>query len=377
MMKGRLSQTAKIVNNPSLESGLVRLQRGEQLSADEKRECAPFKIKNATPSISAAPDEAVSLVRDAFKRSKVTKRKTHIDVGFVPPTSNECERFFSCAQFVLEDHRKSMHPDTLEMIMILDYNRKYLEPEASLREKYAYSNTNYVILGQVIEGVSGQPWDRFLKERVWQPLGMNRTFASVNFIPRELLNETNSGHNDCVEGVTGPFDIVTAPQMQLAPGRKQGLLAAGSTVSTPSDMAIFMRMLLNKGSFNNVQVFESTAAIAEMIRGKTVLGVDPATYNAEEGFHFELDGNTVASGYGFDTVGQIMWDRTYCDKGGDTMGHTIRTGFSPTDRLGVAVFSNTESSALRQLFHVDQFRSYLMGIFLDVPTQLLEFEYSR
>ncbi|KAJ0392767.1 hypothetical protein ATCC90586_005158 [Pythium insidiosum] len=110
---------------------------------------------------------------------------------------------------------------------------QYLEPEASLREKYAYSNTNYVILGQVIEGVSGQPWDRFLKERVWQPLGMNRTFASVNFIPRELLNETNSGHNDCVEGVTGPFDIVTAPQMQLAPGRKQGLLAAGSITATP------------------------------------------------------------------------------------------------------------------------------------------------
>ncbi|KAJ0391991.1 hypothetical protein ATCC90586_011796 [Pythium insidiosum] len=99
-------------------------------------------------------------------------------------------------------------PDAADDIGAFPTEREYVEalqfikPERSLREKYAYSNTNYVILGQVLEGVSGMPWHQFLKERVWQPLGMNRTFASISFIPRELYGEVNAGHNDCVDGVT-------------------------------------------------------------------------------------------------------------------------------------------------------------------------------
>ncbi|KAJ0392368.1 hypothetical protein P43SY_007987 [Pythium insidiosum] len=253
----------------------------------------------------------------------------------------------------------------------------YLEPEASLREKYAYSNTNYVILGQVIEGVSGQPWDRFLKERVWQPLGMNRTFASAEDVPSELYDELSSGHNDCVDGVTGPFDILTSPQMQLTPSRKRGLFAAGSIVSTPSDMTAFMRLLLNKGSVDGVKLFKSAATIGEMIRGKVPLGVPSEPFNAVMGFHVNLDGNTLASGYGFDTVGQVMWGRAYFDKGGDSLGHETRTGFVPAERLGVTMISNTEFFVFRRGFYLDQLRSYVMGIFLDVPKPILELEYSR
>ncbi|GLD91822.1 hypothetical protein PINS_up000355 [Pythium insidiosum] len=253
---------------------------------------------------------------------------------------------------------------------------QYIEPEASLREKYAYSNTNYAIVGQVIEGVSGKPWHEFLKQRVWEPLGMNRTFASVDFIPSKLYPDMNAGHLDCVDAVAGPFDIVSSPKMKLTP-REQGLLAAGSIVSTPSDMTKFMRLLLNKGDVGGVQLFQSKSTIAEMIRGKAPLDVDPKTYSAQNGFHFESDGNTAASGYGFDTVGQIMWGRAYYDKGGDTSAHELRTGFAPANNLGVAVFSNTESESFRRDFRVDQFRSYIMGIFLDVPTPILEFEYAR
>jgi len=42
-------------------------------------------------------------------------------------------------------------------------------------EKYAYSNTGYHLLGMVIRKVAGKNWDEFLRERVFQPLGMNDT----------------------------------------------------------------------------------------------------------------------------------------------------------------------------------------------------------
>lgn len=42
-------------------------------------------------------------------------------------------------------------------------------------EKFAYSNTGYIILARIITKVSGEPWDQFLTERIFKPLGMTQT----------------------------------------------------------------------------------------------------------------------------------------------------------------------------------------------------------
>ncbi|ETL42365.1 hypothetical protein L916_06816 [Phytophthora nicotianae] len=44
-------------------------------------------------------------------------------LAWVPPTSNECERFFSQAKLVYSDLRQSMDVNTLEVLMFLSYNR--------------------------------------------------------------------------------------------------------------------------------------------------------------------------------------------------------------------------------------------------------------
>jgi CubicO group peptidase (beta-lactamase class C family) len=65
--------------------------------------------------------------------------------------------------------------------------RKDLEPQdviESLREKplnfqpgdkYAYSNTGFHLLGMIIRKVTGKSWDEFVRERIFDPLGMNDT----------------------------------------------------------------------------------------------------------------------------------------------------------------------------------------------------------
>ncbi|KAG6963905.1 hypothetical protein JG687_00006280, partial [Phytophthora cactorum] len=67
--------------------------------------------------------EKRSIVRAAFKKRKVVKRSHFVDVAYFPPTSNECERFFSLAKLVLSDLRKRMSSARLEMVMCLQYNR--------------------------------------------------------------------------------------------------------------------------------------------------------------------------------------------------------------------------------------------------------------
>ena len=52
------------------------------------------------------------------------------------------------------------------------------EPRFAAGSRYEYSNSGYVILAQIVERVSGQPFARFLRENIFQPLGMDRTCLS-------------------------------------------------------------------------------------------------------------------------------------------------------------------------------------------------------
>jgi hypothetical protein len=122
-LKSRLGATAQIVNNPHLEQGLVKLQRGEALTIAERSACAGFR-STALERVPAQDDGNSSIVKAAFKKKKAPKRSHHVDVAYVPPTSNECERFFSAAKLVLSDVRKSLSPAKLEMLMCLQYNRE-------------------------------------------------------------------------------------------------------------------------------------------------------------------------------------------------------------------------------------------------------------
>jgi hypothetical protein len=91
-LKSRLGQTAAIINNVPLEYGVVRLQRQEPLTSAERAACVIFKLEDGEVPDSTDTADRPSFVHDAFKRRRVARRLRYLDVGFVPPTSNECER---------------------------------------------------------------------------------------------------------------------------------------------------------------------------------------------------------------------------------------------------------------------------------------------
>ncbi len=53
-----------------------------------------------------------------------------------------------------------------------------LQPIGSFRNRYDYSNWNYAVLGEVIEKVTGRSYGTFIKEKILDPLHMNRSSAS-------------------------------------------------------------------------------------------------------------------------------------------------------------------------------------------------------
>ena len=66
---------------------------------------------------------------------------------------------------------------------------QYLQPVEPFRTRYVYNNLMFVTAGAVLERVTGESWQVFLRARLLEPLGMRFTFAR----PRELEVE---GHRN-------------------------------------------------------------------------------------------------------------------------------------------------------------------------------------
>jgi CubicO group peptidase (beta-lactamase class C family) len=250
----------------------------------------------------------------------------------------------------------------------------FCDPDTPLRKTPFYSNTNYHILGQLIEEVSGKTWDVLLNERIFKPLGMTNTFASVEDVPASLYNSSlNAGHYVCKGQVIGPMPV-DSREAKLAPTMPRW--APGTTVSSAADMATFLQLMLSKGKVGKTTVFQSPTTIAAMMTGKSVAAQDftealPVLDQAF-GLHFTPDGGTYAAGYGLDVVGHLLWGRAFVGKDGDTFLHHAISSVAPNDRLGMVVLMN--SDAIPQL---RQCRSYVMGIFLDVPKDVLDYEFKK
>jgi len=56
-------------------------------------------------------------------------------------------------------------------------------------EKFQYNNTGYVVLGLIIESLTGKPFDKYLEEEVFQPLGMTKTgYYELDRLPAKCAN---------------------------------------------------------------------------------------------------------------------------------------------------------------------------------------------
>ncbi len=121
-MRSYLAADAPIVHDKIFERAVVKLQRGDSLSAAEASSVQIFKIEMGAAA--ASDDPSVDFVSrilnsqdDVQKRRRVTAQ--YQSTAHVSPTSNICERLFSRAKLVMTPHRRLMDPSTLEAILML------------------------------------------------------------------------------------------------------------------------------------------------------------------------------------------------------------------------------------------------------------------
>jgi CubicO group peptidase (beta-lactamase class C family) len=125
------------------------------------------------------------------------------------------------------------------------YSQQPLEFEPGTR--WAYSNTGIATLGRIVEVVSGEPYEKFLAERIFKPLGMVDSFF---FPPQEKIGRIAMLYNEHDGKLTraGAGELAGDPALYRK-GAKYPCPECGM-YSTATDLAAFYQMMLNGGTYN-------------------------------------------------------------------------------------------------------------------------------
>lgn len=99
---------------------------------------------------------------------------------------------------------------------------------------FEYSNLNFVLLGALLEQVSGRPWPELVRERVFAPLGMQHSFTG----PEAARQAGMTALHRYWFGLPWPHET---------PGL-HGMAPAGNLVASANDLARYAAMLLADGA---------------------------------------------------------------------------------------------------------------------------------
>lgn len=113
-------------------------------------------------------------------------------------------------------------------------------------EHFHYCNAAFDILGMLAVKLDGRPWRILVEERIFKPLGMAATRGVITTADRERAATGYFPYwNDQIYPRQGRLD--QAPSLVMDD-------TAGCIQSTPSDMALYMRMLLSRGQGPNGRI---------------------------------------------------------------------------------------------------------------------------
>lgn len=173
-------------------------------------------------------------------------------------------------------------------------------PESAPGERFLYNDAGYNMLGAIIQQVSGQTYEQFLREQIFEPLGLARTQYEH---PERIILGRVTGYQP---GPDGP-ENVPATNGALA-------FAAGGLLSTVDDLARW-----------------SAALVAgRLLRRETLeLATTPATLN---------DGTPTGYGYGWQI--RSYEGHRIVEHGGEFAGFHNHALHFPDDDIFVALLTN-------------------------------------
>ncbi|HET6668841.1 MAG TPA: serine hydrolase [Pyrinomonadaceae bacterium] len=148
----------------------------------------------------------------------------------------------------------------------------------------AYSNYGASLAGYIVERVSGRPFNDYVEENIFKPLGMDHsTFRQP--LPPTLAPSMSNGYQ-LASDEPKPFEVVVP-------------FPAGSLSSTAADMARFMIAHLQNGQLGDARILRPDTA---QLMHSRLFALDQAANAMAYGFYEESRNGHRIIGHGGDTL---------------------------------------------------------------------------
>jgi CubicO group peptidase (beta-lactamase class C family) len=197
---------------------------------------------------------------------------------------------------------------------LAEFYRGGLRIQAEPGTRFRYTDHGFATLGQIVEDVSGQPLDRYLREHIFQPLGMADTSLVRSELAPSRLATGYTLRSGGARAVTD-YEVVTA--------------GAAAACSTPADMARYVAALLGGGTNSRGSVLK------------------PATLASMFEPHYQPDPRIPGMGLAFwrgNAGGHPVVEHQ-----GIVPGFTSQIFLAPGDGVGVMAFTNGARQAMMWL----------------------------
>ncbi|MCA1624492.1 MAG: serine hydrolase [Acidobacteria bacterium] len=204
------------------------------------------------------------------------------------------------------------------------------KPIAKLREKFLYQNVMFAAAGEIVAQVQKQPWERFVAQRIFKPLGMMNSNLSIKEM--EQAKDYSFGYEynpDTKETKRQPFKQFP----NVAP--------AGAINSSAKDMAQWLKFMLGGGSVNGKRLV-SEESFAELVKPQ-----------------MKVAGKTS---YGLGWMLEDWNGMKVVHHGGSIDGFNAMVAMIPEKKLGFVMLTNVSRSPL-----TDEMRGIVWNTFFGKP----------
>jgi CubicO group peptidase (beta-lactamase class C family) len=222
----------------------------------------------------------------------------------------------------------------------LVYRMRFIPLTKPFRNHYGYCNVGFIAAGLVLEKATGKDWHTSVKERILNPLDMNRTTTTLDGITTD-------------QNAALPYTLINHKLLPLEYPNLNTIGPAASLNASVSDISKWLLMQLDNGRYNKRQVIPEAVIQKTRNAQNIVRDVRSPIYPSK---HIQMYG-----------LGWFMSDyagKWVLDHGGGADGFVTTTAIIPDAGLGIAVFTNSDQNSLYAAL-----KNQIIDAYLGLPYQ--------
>ena len=143
---------------------------------------------------------------------------------------------------------------------------RYLKPATGFRSGFAYDNVLYSVAGELVEAVSGERWEDFVRRHMLSPMGMHDTLTSIDAQAADSV----SLHGK----ISGPVRGMGPPSVLTTVLSSDVCAPAGALRVSADDMTHWLRVQLAHGALDGGKRLYSDAASQALWTPQTLVPIE-------------------------------------------------------------------------------------------------------